>query len=716
MNVGRGSLAIAFGVYALASSMAHAETRALVVGVSGYPALAESIRLVGPKNDSREVANTLARLGIPVADITVLADGVTGLEDGIAVPGPGTRKAVLDGLDRLAETSAAGDLVVFYFSGHGSQQADLDGDEQGGADEVFLPYDVGHWGAAGIENAIVDDELNVRINAILDKGVDFFGIIDACHSATGFRAVPGDDAKTRRVDPADLGAPEPAVAEEKRGLRMGDVKPAKGRGRAAFFYAAQEGEEALEKTPKGAEPGESYGVFTYNLLQRLNQTPGLTYRTLHQAVVSDIKRGTLAATQTPELEGELLDEPVLRLSGVQVSRQWPIFGGKLQAGQLSGLNRGTIVALYDDPAAPDDAAVARGIVETSGATKSIVTPLPFPCLGPLAADGECTDPIDPITFKKGRFARIVAPGVDLGVALSEPIRIDPADGQDYSQAIAALRSAVSSPALSARMSLRPSGYDIAVALIDGKLAFAPEAGLIDRFGKGTSPRLTLPDNAQAASATVASALNRIARALALQRLGGLADEAKGLGLEPEIRIAKARSGTVQDGACADIDGAHDSAMPAGDEPRLGDCDIVSVAMKNTGRKPVDVTVLLVGADFSITPVWPSGGASNRIEPSEAKTADLLQMIPDGAPASEQRLVFVAVPGVARSHTVFDNLEQEGLRDVPGDDQSQTAAARRLLAIGLNDMTRDATSQPARIEEEMSIDIRPFFEGGANSGG
>ena len=469
----------------------------------------------------------------------------------------------------------------------------------------------------------------------------------------------------------------------------------------------------MRKLRKASEPGESYGVFTYNLLQRLNQTPGLTYRTLHQAVVSDIKRGTLAATQTPELEGDLLDEPVLRLSGVQASRQWPIFAGKLQAGQLSGLDRGTIVALYDDPAAPDDAAIARGVVETSGATKSIVAPLPFPCLGPLAANGECTDPIDPIAFKKGRFARIVQPGVDFGVALSEPIRIDPADGHDYAQAIAALQSAVSSPALSARISLRQTGYDIAVALVDGKLAFAPEAGLIDRFGRGTSPRLTLPDNPEAASATVASALNRIARALALQRLGGFADAADGLGLEPEIRIAKARPGTAQDGACAD--GANDSAMAAGDEPRLGDCDIVSVAMKNTGRKPVDVTVLLVGPNFAITPVWPVDGASNRIEPSEAKTADLLQVVPDGAPASEQRLVFVAVPGVGKSHTVFDNLEQEGLRDVPGDDQSQTAAARRLLAVGLNDMTRDAASQPAKIDEEMSIDIRSFFAGGDSGG-
>ena len=146
-----------------------------MVGVSGYPALAESLRLTGPKNDSRAFANTLAKLGIEPANISVLADGVSGLADGIADQGPATRDAMLSGLDRLVETSAPGDLVVFYFSGHGSQQPDRDGDEQGGNDEIFLPYDVGKWNGSGVENALVDDELGERVTRLLDKGVDFFG-------------------------------------------------------------------------------------------------------------------------------------------------------------------------------------------------------------------------------------------------------------------------------------------------------------------------------------------------------------------------------------------------------------------------------------------------------------------------------------------------------------------------------------------------------------
>lgn len=701
-------LAATVGVLLLQGSVAVAATRALVVGVSGYPALAESLRLVGPKNDSREFANTLARLGVPASDITVLADGVSGLADGISLQGPGTKQAILDGLDRLAETSQPGDLAVFYFSGHGSQQADLDGDEQGGADEIFLPYDVGKWTGAGVENAIVDDELNQRIKRILDKGVDFFGVIDACHSATGFRAITGEDVRSRRVDPSDLGVPS-LEASAGRGLGQAtETAAAGGRGRATFFYAAQESEEALEKAPKDAENGESFGVFTYTMLRRLNQTQGLTYRTLHQAVVSDIKRNTLAATQTPELEGELLDDPVLRLSVTTANRQWPIFAGKLQAGQLSGLSTGGIVALYDDPSASDDAPIAHGIIKEAGATKSIVLPTMFPCAD-QGADGQCATPADEAAFKKGRFARLVEAGVDLSVTLSEPVRIDPDDGHDYSVAIAALRAAVAADGLSKRVSLRDKGFDIAVGLVDGKLAFTPAGGPVDRNGVGSSPRLTLPEDPQAAAMTVGDAIGRMTKVLALQRLGGTADDGSVLGFEPVVRIARAKEASVQDGACAEGESGHETAVEVGDAPLIRACDIVSVEMKNSGRKPLDVTVLLVGRDFSITTLWPLDGSSNRIDPSQSKTADLIQLIPDGEPASDQRLVFVAVPGVGKSHTVFDNLEQDGLRAVPGEDAG-AAGARELLAAGLGDMTRSTVAQPAKIEEDMAIAIRPLVIG------
>ena len=705
--VGLGRIFLSIGLLASSVSMADCATRALVVGVSGYPKLPERIRLVGPKNDAREMANMLARAGVAASDITVLADGVTNLDPGIANPGVGDRQAVLDGLDRLAETSKPGDLVVFYFSGHGSQQPDQNGDEQGGADEIFLPYDVGSWSGAGVSNAIVDDDLNLRVSRILDKGVDFFGIIDACHSATGFRAIDGDDMRVRGVDPSELGVPSLSKPAS-RGLsvRTGDAdKP--GRGRAAFFYAAQEDEEALEKTPKDAADGESFAVFTYQLISRMTQTPGLTYRRLHQAVVADIKRNTLMATQTPEIEGDMLDEPALRLDAAKVSRQWPIFNGKLQGGQLFGLSTGSLVALYDDAAAGDDKPVAYGRIESAGATKSLVVPAAAPC---GTADGACATAAvsDETSFKTARFARLVEPGVDLGLVLSEPVRIDPNDGHDYAAALVALKAAVASGPLASRVSMRATGYDVAVALVDGKLAFSASGGQVDRDGPGSSPRLTLPTEPQATTTTVSEAIDRMAKALALQRLGSSSDGARALGLTTTVLVARSRVRPAAGEDCPEDAASYEPAVPVGDDPSLNDCDILSIDMANGGKKPLDVTVLLIGADFSITPVWPLDGNANRILSQEKKTADILQMEPNPAAASQERLVFLAIPGVNRSHTAFTDLAQEGLRAAPGEDTPEIAALRNFVSTGLNDPTVTTIAKPPRVDEDMSIDIRPFF--------
>lgn len=701
MRLGLGLFAIAVSALALTTVSASATTRALVVGVSGYPNLAETLRLHGPRNDSREVVKTIVELGIDPGSVTVLADGVRDLPAGVIDAGPGTRSAILGALETLGAESEPGDLVFFYFSGHGSQQPDRNGDEQGGNDEIFLPYDVGSWTGAGVENAIVDDDFNAVIQRILDKGVDFFGMIDACNSATGFRAAPDAAVQSRQVPPDLLGVPDGGT-NTGRGIHAAEKAGSEPRGRAAFFYAAQETEEALELTPKGAEPGEFYGVFTYNVLKRMRQSPNLTYRTLHQAVVNDIKRGSLMATQTPELEGELLDEPVLRLGDAAPRRQWPIWAGKLQGGELDGVSRGAVVALYDDPAAPDDQALAYGRVEMAGATKSQVVPAAWPC----GAGGADCAAADEAAFKKGRFARVVEPSLDFSLTFSEPVRIDPADGHDYAAALAAFHAAVGSERLRARVSTRADGYDVAVGLVDGKLAFSSAAGLVDPLGPGSSPRLTLPAEPGAAAEAVEEAVKRIARALALQRLT-LADPGAGTALDAQIRIAKARPDTIRNGVCPENAEDFLPPVPAGDAPQFDDCDILSVVMKNAGKKSIDVTALLVGPDFSITPVWPADGAANRIHLGEERTADLLQMEPDPKASTEERLVFIAVPGVGKAHTVFDDLSQEGLRAGPADDAPETAALRDLLATGLDDFSRSAAPQPTRIEEEMTIAVKPF---------
>ena len=78
----------------------------------------------------------------------------------------------------LIEGCRAGDSLVFYFSGHGKQEVDLNMDEIDGYDEALCPVDFEH------EGNILDDEINATIVRPLAYGAKLHAIIDTCHSGT----------------------------------------------------------------------------------------------------------------------------------------------------------------------------------------------------------------------------------------------------------------------------------------------------------------------------------------------------------------------------------------------------------------------------------------------------------------------------------------------------------------------------------------------------
>src|SRR2546423_12668913 len=68
-------------------------TYALLVGVSDYWNLDPDLRLKGPRNDVRGLARLLVDEGVPVKNITILADGIDGLPAGVAAGGGPTPAA-----------------------------------------------------------------------------------------------------------------------------------------------------------------------------------------------------------------------------------------------------------------------------------------------------------------------------------------------------------------------------------------------------------------------------------------------------------------------------------------------------------------------------------------------------------------------------------------------------------------------------------------------
>ena len=148
--------------------MKHHDKRALLVGLNHYPDPANNLK--GCVNDILMTSQFLQKkYGFAVEDIRVLADARA------------TTANIRKRLEWLAADMRAGDVVVFHYSGHGSQVRDRDGDElKDHLDEIICPYDL-DW-----DDPITDDELGKTFAKIPDWA-SVTVILDSCHSGTGLK-------------------------------------------------------------------------------------------------------------------------------------------------------------------------------------------------------------------------------------------------------------------------------------------------------------------------------------------------------------------------------------------------------------------------------------------------------------------------------------------------------------------------------------------------
>ncbi|HEY0159891.1 MAG TPA: caspase family protein [Thermoanaerobaculia bacterium] len=245
----RFRLATLIGVFFLAACTADVEgavrRRALLVGINDYtasriapkapmqtPAARDWPNLNGAVNDVAAMREMLVLLyGFDRRDIVTLTDQAA------------TRAAILRALERqLAAPAAKGDVLLFYYAGHGSQVRNSASGEPDGLDESLVPAD-SRAGAPDIR----DKELRPLFNRILDRGARLTVILDNCHSGSGARGLA-------------TGAQPRGVAADLRDVADATGEPRPEDRGALVLAAAQDFDRAWETRD---EEGQMHGAFSW---------------------------------------------------------------------------------------------------------------------------------------------------------------------------------------------------------------------------------------------------------------------------------------------------------------------------------------------------------------------------------------------------------------------------------------------------------------------
>lgn len=269
---------------------------ALLVGIDRYPEPVTALK--GCVHDVRKMAGYLEN---EKSYFNVL---VTQLTDEKA-----TKSAIIDNLKELLTHSAPGDSVLFYYSGHGTQEE---------ADPVFWPSDpdkklealVCHDSISSQDGStqmhlLADKELRYLLKKYAVPGVHITTIFDCCHSGSNTRngnvAASGYEVLERRyVNRERMGNAFPKRDWEDfvfaKEIRYGQVGKA---GLEAVFPEAGHIQMAACQNDESAYEVNGEGVFTKNLVDILTRSGGkISYHRLQGAIQSYLRH---QFQQTPKL-------------------------------------------------------------------------------------------------------------------------------------------------------------------------------------------------------------------------------------------------------------------------------------------------------------------------------------------------------------------------------------------------------------------------------
>jgi hypothetical protein len=398
---------------------AAAGNRALIVTIGlayqqkGLPAIA------GPEKDA-ELARSLARyMGFQDSDTRLIQESQA------------TRSAILDGLTWVRDGIQGGGKALIYYSGHGAQVDDKDGDEPDGCDEALVPVD-----GTSPDQYILDDEIG-RILDSMDRTSMIVMVVDSCFSGTITRSIYGGD--TRDIKLADNSVDCNRPINIKSTLRRSQMEVS-GANRV-ILTATAENEVAygdLSRTGKGSALSQAIA----DVVRDGGSSP-LTFQSLRDKTAQNIKTQCDARSRTPHhptLDGDPgMFTKDIRLTGASASNESGVTGARNPRELLDRIVNSSQFAVV---LKPDKTALRVGdeirfdVISTRGGYLNIVELRPdgelnviFPNAmsgnNKISADVKTNVPGDVMGGKGFRFTASKPLGKSLMVALvtQEPVNL-----------------------------------------------------------------------------------------------------------------------------------------------------------------------------------------------------------------------------------------------------------------------------------------------------
>ena len=288
----------------------YAEDTALLIGIGQYPSNVIT-NLRGIYRDIPMMRQVVNGLGFQDQNVQVLMDTQA------------TLNGMSQALQALSREVNRNDRVLIYFSGHGTQVPDENGDELDQSDEVLVAHDTelidrqyssnGKLSGGRLINVLRDDEFGSLLAAIPSENI--YVLIDACNSGTTTRSLnfgsvpkyveyPGMPTSTKNFEPEAV--PGSSI-----------------RGHHVLLSAAQDDEYAQDSSQGG--------VFTrgiYNaVLELQNNDESVTMRKLEEESSEYISQNLPSRlAHSPKLTGEpkLLDQDMAQQFTDQVETLWDI--------------------------------------------------------------------------------------------------------------------------------------------------------------------------------------------------------------------------------------------------------------------------------------------------------------------------------------------------------------------------------------------------------